>query len=175
MGRQIRRVPADWRHPRDGEHYKPLRDSDFESAMQRWLNELQQWKDREFARVRGQYPDIAADPRYAPDCPLTAFVAWQGEAPSPEYYRRRWAPDEATHYQLYETVSEGTPLSPPFASKAELVEYLVEHGDGCDRPVSRAAAEAFVRDQWAPSLVYTPEHGIQTGIECLTAFKSSEK
>lgn len=102
--------------------------------------------------MRAKYPDLAAEPKYAPDSPLTAFVEWHGEAPDPEYYRPRWTADEATHYQLYETVSEGTPLSPPFASKAELVEYLVERGDGWGKPDCngrvRDLGDVSLRDWW---------------------------
>ena len=66
---------------------------------------------------------------------------------------------------MYETVSEGTPVTPPFATKEELVEYLIEHGDFWDQkrrkegntimpcdPWTREQAETFVNDtEWAPS------------------------
>jgi hypothetical protein len=47
--------------------------------------------------------------------------------PDPAYYRP-WKDDEATWYQVWETESEGTPISPPFATREELVEYLVNNG-----------------------------------------------
>ena len=39
----------------------------------------------------------------------------------------RWTPDEATHYQMYETASAGTPISPVMASVEQLANWLVEH------------------------------------------------
>lgn len=40
-----------------------------------------------------------------------------------------WKPEDATWLQVWETVSEGTPVTPPFATRQELVDYLVQHGD----------------------------------------------
>jgi hypothetical protein len=48
-----------------------------------------------------------------------------------------------THVQLYEDDTEGTPLSPVFASEAELTDWLVRDG-GPDGPLDRTAAEKFV-------------------------------
>ena len=46
---------------------------------------------------------------------------------------------------LYETTSEGTPVTPVFATSEELVEHLVEHGTQSDPPLRRAAAESIVK------------------------------
>lgn len=161
MGREIRRVPANWEHTRQdcphspwsggcdeakqhgGKCYRPMYDQDFESALDEWIEEYQQWK-------RGEHPDWA-------DGKLkdTAFWEWWGDPPQSEYYHPKW--DTAEWYQVYETVSEGTPLTPPFATKAELVDYLVEHGDFWDQKRGsggwpRENAEQFVEDEWAPSM-----------------------
>lgn len=161
MGREIRRVPAGWEHPRQngGRCFKPLHDEDFESAARRWLDELDKWLAGGFAQTRAEHPEYG----YDPETPLTCFDEWHGGYPDSEYYRPRWTLEEATHYQLYETVSEGTPLSPVFATTGELVEHLVVHGDGWDQPVSREAAEAFVRDGWVPSMVFS-EGRVTTGV-----------
>ena len=63
---------------------------------------------------------------------------------------------EGDGWQVWETVSEGSPVSPVFATPEELIEYLVE-GDWADRkygktPPSRSAVEAFVLGSgWVPS------------------------
>ena len=51
-----------------------------------------------------------------------------------------------------------SPVTPAFATKEELVEYLIAHGDYWSQykgqpGFSRAAAEAFVKDEWVPSMV----------------------
>jgi hypothetical protein len=65
--------------------------------------------------------------------------------------------EDATWFQMYETVTEGTPCTPPFATKSELVDYLVSygemHGTEYERRYSRESAQAFVEDEWAPSMI----------------------
>ena len=56
---------------------------------------------------------------------------------------------EATWFQAWETVTEGTPVTPPFATTDELVDYLVTRGDFWDQergdgPWDRKSAEEFV-------------------------------
>lgn len=153
MGREIRRVPPDWEHPKHERcpHgtvcrpvcYRPLYDEDYDSAAEKWMGEFDKWR----AGDRDSY------------CTEKFFWDWDGGPPSKDSYRERaWSEAEATHYQVYETVSEGTPVTPHFATKAELVDYLVKHGDFWDQQRgaggwSRDAAEGFVGSGWAPSLM----------------------
>lgn len=167
MGREIRKVPIDWEHPRYTEddaphssrvgHYKALYDNDYETASQEWIANLLLWE-------KGQHEDQQgagkARPRF--------YWDWSGEPPNEDHYRsRHWTPEEATALQVYETVSEGTPVTPVFASKKDLIDYLVtngtywDHGEGWPRQ----AAEQFVKNEYAPSMmvtngkIYTAETG----------------
>lgn len=172
MGREIRRVPPNWEHPKKDypnhrlgtieEGYQPLYDRDLESAWERWLSEFQEWVATEGDRVRAEYGE--AD--YPKDQPYRAFCKWDGQPPDPEYYRPRWSEEEATWFQVYETVSEGTPVTPPFATREELIDYLCTHGDFWDQrrrkdriadircgPWSREAATAFVNRGFAFSMM----------------------
>lgn len=40
-----------------------------------------------------------------------------------------WKKEEATHYMMYETISEGTPISPIFSTQEELAEFLSDGDD----------------------------------------------
>jgi len=158
MGREIRRVPLDWKHPQQDPcpHapacragcYQPLRDQDYDTAARVWLQGLQDWeadKDGERSRERSRVMGV----RY--------FWDWDGMPPDKTYYRPAWTPEQATAYQMYETESEGTPVTPVFATKAELVDYLVTHGDFWDQERgdggwSRANAERFVERGHALSM-----------------------
>lgn len=68
-------------------------------------------------------------------------------------------------WQVWETVSEGSPVTPPFATAAELIDHLVAHGDAWDqkrgRPGwSRESATRLVEGGWAASMiVVTTEDG----------------
>lgn len=133
MGREVRRVPPHWEHPKTEvldyrtqqmvERFQPLYDDTVETRWQEWLVDFQKWKDIECAETQAKYPDEKYTPDYA------GYCEWAGPPPDPDYYRPEWRDGEATWYQLYETVSEGTPVSPPFETKEELAQYLAENGD----------------------------------------------
>lgn len=117
MGREIREVPADWAHP--------------------------------------EYP---AGHKYRGHIPLHSYSYEQAVADSKadgekwEYQPDEHAPTHyagrpLTHIQMYENVTEGTPVSPVFESREALADWLVTQGR------SRSAADAFVRSGYAPSFV----------------------
>ncbi len=55
-------------------------------------------------------------------------------------------PEDALGWCLYETVSEGTPVTPVFATANDLVEHLCSIGQDWDQgPMRRASAESIVR------------------------------
>ncbi len=147
--------------------YVPKYNRDADSAFAQWQKEYAEWLAGEHDRVIAEYGE--AD--YPKDQPYASFCRWHGPPPDPKRYLPKWSDEEMTWYQVYETVSEGTPVTPPFATREELVEYLVEHGDfwdqsrreekamgktismNCD-PWSREAAERFVFGTgWAPSMM----------------------
>lgn len=83
-------------------------------------------------------------------------------------------PPAGEGWQIWETVSEGSPITPVFPTREALIDYLVEGGDGWDRKRgdggwTRENAEAFVSSAWAPSLVgfagqlYAPRDGSPFG------------
>lgn len=156
MGREIRKVPGDWAHPKY-EHdqvlynhqvdaFHPLYDEDYDSSCARW------------------YADAAA---YKPMGNCQWFHDYNGGPPNKDYYRdRKWTDEEATHFVVYETVSEGTPVTPAFPTKEQLVDYLVANGDFWDQARGdggweREAAERFVSLGWAPSMIVSSA-GVKT-------------
>lgn len=177
MGREIRMVPPNWEHPkkevpnyikgRMEERYQPMFDSSYTERMDEWIKEYQLWKE-------GKHPDQLDGS--AKEC--KRYAEWSGNPPDHEYYRPEWSKDEMTWFQVYETVSEGTPVTPPFETQEELVEYLVANGDFWDQrrraegdsimncaPWSREAAERFVFGSgWAPSMIMTGGK-IMSGVE----------
>lgn len=177
MGREIRRVPPNWQHPkkeyanaydRGRVDYRPLRDRPFAPAMREWYAGWEAWE-------RGERPD---------GCLCDSYFDWYGGPPDPDHYRPEWDEADATWFQVYETVSEGTPVTPPFATREELVEYLVANGDFWDQkrrkegdsimrctPWPREEAHAFVfGDGYACSLVIAGGR-VMTGTEALVALK----
>lgn len=148
MGREIRRVPIGWDHPSDNKGFIPLLDGSFAEDARQWMDNCRAWDD-------GTHPAAAEEKAEFP-----FYWQWNSNPPDPEHYRPDWTALglEPDGYAVYETVSEGTPVTPTFATKAELVEYLCAHGDYGDQRRSkggwsRAAAERFVERGWAPSLI----------------------
>lgn len=54
-------------------------------------------------------------------------------------------------WQVWQTVGKGSPVSPVYPTAEALIVALSTVGTEYDPPVSREAAEAFVRMGWAPS------------------------
>ena len=141
MGREIRRVPPHWEHPRYTKEnagrddfigrFMPLIDKDYESACREWYQEAAEFKPTKFSKWYHEYA---------------------GNPPDEEFYRPKWEV-EPTWWQVYETVSEGTPVTPPFATSEELIEFLCTKKDFLNQgPRTRESATAFVKDGWAPSM-----------------------
>ena len=136
MGREVRRVPANWQHPKEEGtgYYVPLYPGEYytETAP----------KFMEKANAEG----------------LQAAIDWYEQAPDKNDYMPDWPENERTHYMMYENTSEGTPISPAFATPEGLARWLADMGaSACGD--STASYEGWLRvaqGGYAPSLVFTP-------------------
>lgn len=159
MGREIRMVPPNWSHPQRNQygHFQPMFNQTFAQAAAEWKAAFAKWES-------GERPSYCGE-----DTKNLEYWEWESNPPDRAYYRP-WEDSEATWFQVWETVSEGSPVTPAFASKEELVEYLVQRGDDFQssqyaKPWPRKAAEQFVKSEWAPSMmvqggeIYTAETG----------------
>lgn len=139
MGREIRRVKKGWEHPKkDNGQYQPMHEDYYGDAIAGWFNDHNLW-------LAGKHPDQQNE-----DPPTYKFYAeWGGDPPRVEYYRQeQWTEDEASCFQMYETVSEGTPVSPVFETLIDLENWIV-----ANLGYSRHAAHAFCDEGWAPSMI----------------------
>jgi len=83
-----------------------------------------------------------------------AYDAWQPTEPP-----------EGEGYQIWETVSEGSPISPAFATPEELARYMAGKQWGADDGSSYETWLKFITGPgWAPSMIMD-ENGIHTGPE----------
>ena len=104
MSREARKVTADWVHPKNGESFIPLFEG-FNEALKDWEEE---------AEKNG----------------VQAAIDYFGEKPSADDYMPEWCEDEKTHFMMYETTSEGTPISPSFKTPEELAKWLFDNNVG---------------------------------------------
>jgi len=78
--------------------------------------------------------------------------------------RERSEPPTGDGWQLWETVSEGSPVSPVFASADELASWMSDPERGSDWVPGGVAAK-FIAAGWAPTGIATPETGVVSGVE----------
>jgi hypothetical protein len=119
MGREVRMVPPEWKHPKNERGFIPLLDGSFEADDREWDKGWRKWQEG----YRENYGD---GPKWVEHDGGT-FTEWHGSRPSPDDYMPEWTEDEATHLMMYETVSEGTPISPAFATPEELAKWLTDN------------------------------------------------
>lgn len=145
MGREVRRVPADWQHPQEHAGYKPMYEGqDYQSAADEFLKKLAE---------EG----------------LQEAIEWCGNPPNKDDYMPNWPEPERTHYMMYEDTTEGTPISPVFATPEELAHWLADTG-ASSFGSSTATYEQWLptcRGAWAPSMIVANGH-MYSGVECNT-------
>lgn len=141
MGREVRMVPKDWEHPKQyGDRYQPL-----------------------FDGYRAALADFEADVK---EKGLDEALDWHGRGPVTDDYMPDWPQDERTHYMMYETTSEGTPISPAMETPEQLAQWLA------DNKASAFGSETATYEQWlrmirgpgwAPSAVFDSK-GLRSGV-----------
>ena len=147
MGREVRKVPADWQHPKDEltGNYRPLfNGADYAEKAAGFM---------EKANAEG----------------LQEAVDWYGCVDQNDYMPV-WTPEQATHFMMYEDSTEGTPISPAFATPEELASWLADTGASAFGS-STGSYEGWLRvarGGFACSMVVT-DGVIKSGVDGLTA------
>ena len=128
MSREVRRVPADWEHPRD-------EDGDLIPLLTGWTRNKD---DFESFKAKNSLTDKEAQVQ----------LGW---IPIRENHMPEWSEEEATHLQMYESTTEGTPMSPVMATAEELADWLFENEAyaGADGTATREQWLAMIRRGYA--------------------------
>jgi hypothetical protein len=121
MGREVRRVPANWEHPKKNGNYIPLLGDNFSQRLAHWNMGKTKWAEGLRENITGTWvPLKKEDQKYT-------FEEWDGNKPKKEKYMPEWPAKQLTHYQMYETCTEGTPISPVMATPEELARWLTNN------------------------------------------------
>lgn len=75
-------------------------------------------------------------------------------------------PPEGEGWQLWESVSEGSPISPVCATADELATWMSDPERG-DRWVPSETARKFIDEGWAPTGIASPGRGFVSGVEAV--------
>ncbi len=161
MGREVRRVPSNWVHPltEDGRKLQPLYDEPFSAAAKQWKDAFLAWESGHNSYLNR--------PRTEED--TEEYWEYSGNPPDTKYYRPDWPEETRTHYQMYETTSEGTPISPVMETPEILAQWLADNGASAFAS-GTASYESWLRvakGGYACSAIIT-ERGMESGVEGLT-------
>ena len=181
MGREVRKVPAHWQHPKDARGcHIPMYDTSYAEAVRQWEeSDLPEWQEGARLWATGlvkTYSDgvvpidqvvqrAKRDRPYSPPPENPTYEWWAGDVPrkpSPDDYMPDWSDNERTHLMMYEDTSEGTPISPAFA-KAEALATWVSENDASALAGQTATCEywlGMIRRGWSVSAVF--ENGRMT-------------
>jgi len=153
MGREVRRVPADWEHPK---------------------HEVLDWRT---GCMVERYKPLLPGERYAPAAAeflakanaegLQEAIEWCG-CPNRDDYMPDWTAEQRTHLMMYEDTTEGTPISPAFETPEELARWMVDNKASA---FGRATGSyegwlRVARGGWAPSMIASAA-GVVSGVDAL--------
>jgi len=135
MGREVRRVPKNWEHPKNKDgNYIPLLNWHYTEMVFKWKEDKEKWDKEQHENDEEFYDNY-------------------GNFPKEEHYMPEWDDKDCTHYQMYENVSEGTPISPVKESPEELAKWLADNKANAGF-MSTASYEAWLNicyGEYAPS------------------------
>ncbi len=127
MSREVRKVRPDWLHP------KYTADNAPHSRAIGWF----------IPKIDESYKDAASSwLAVANDQGLDVAMAEFGHPPEIEAYMPEWTEAERTHFMMYETTSEGTPISPVMESPEALAKWLA------DNDANSGAGRTANYEQW---------------------------
>jgi len=173
MGREVRMVPKAWEHPRNEDgNFIPLCKGSYATRAAEWDFAREQWG-------KGLQEDWAGGWKARDGNALTIarYTDWAGPRPSPDDYMPEWPEEVATHLMMYEDTSEGTPISPAFATPEELARWLA------DNNASAFANDTATYEQWlstckrgwAVSAVMVAGGPMTSGVAGMDAFGSAKR
>lgn len=183
-------------HPRWIGNYIPMLQFDFQSSYEDWQNtDLPEWEEGKllwdngyvWARPRGSHwndpeklipiDEFVADwnlnrESYQPEVVNADYDWWAGEkpeAPNPNDYMPDWPDEQRTHFMMYESTSEGTPISPAFATPEELARWLADTGASSFADFTATYEQWLntIREGSAPSAIIS-NGTIKSGVEGIT-------
>jgi len=169
MGREIRRVPGNWEHPKDENGHKPLFGGCFADHTTEWDVSNANWQQglcRSYAKDGPEWESISVKYKGMP------YAEYAGPRPDPDRYMPQWSEEEKTHLQMYECTTEGTPISPVCATIEELARWLTDNNASAfaGMPASYEAWFNMCKRGSAPTAFCVLGVGIISGVAGISEF-----
>ena len=168
MGREVRMVPKDWEHPvdEDGRFIPLFNGEEYQDDLTRWNLHNDKWNDG----LRDDYAGGWRPRDGSEGC--DNYSEWDGDKPAADEYMPIFSSDEATCLMMYETCSEGTPISPAFESPEELAKWLAESNASAFGNMTASYGQwlEMINAKWAPSMVLCGSI-MRSGVEAMATMK----
>ncbi|MEW8051290.1 MAG: hypothetical protein AB2754_15910 [Candidatus Thiodiazotropha endolucinida] len=165
MGREVRRVPKDWQHPKNEHgHYIPLYDgADFSRQVKEWDEGAAKWAEGLRDDWSGGWTPLEDDEKDM------TFEDWCGPRPEAKDYMPEWPERDRTHLMMYEDTSEGTPISPAFETPEELARWLADNNASAFADMTATYEQwlSMCKQGWAPSMIGDSK-GLRSGVEAMS-------
>jgi len=167
-------VPPGWQHPKmaNGDS-KPLMKGPFSKHLANWDEAAAAWE-------RGEVEDWAPGdgpkkwkPKAGSSLEYESYAEWADERPKAEDYMPEFEPGTATMLVMYENTSEGTPISPAFATPEELARWLADNNASAFGGMTATYEQwlSTCKAGWAPSMMMSvsPSGGgtMMSGVEAM--------
>jgi len=169
MGREVRMVPPGWEHPKDenGKHI-PLLKWPYAEAGAEWDEAWAAWQRGEVENYSAKAGESKWKPKDGGALDCARYTDYAGPRPSPDDHMPVFPAGTATMLMMYENTSEGTPISPAFATPEELARWL------SDNKASAFGGSGATYEQWlatarggyAPSMVISAGR-MMSGVEAM--------
>lgn len=162
--RELRMVPPNWAQPRKRvydeltkryeDRYIKTYNYPYRLAIANWIANHLAWEDNTHPNKAGCHNicDNLKPDKYP------HYASYAYDAPRVGDFRPDWKEEEMTWYQVY-TQYFGEPVTPPFATRDELVEYLVENGDFWDQTRRREGCWLLPFKPWPRESAEWIAHG----------------
>ncbi len=141
LNRELRRVPANWEHPKDtsGKLIPLFQDLSLKQSQENWDQEEALW-NKGFVKEDGDTIPLDDEKQ------KYSYADWVGERPDEDAYMPSWEDEQRTHFQLYEITSEGTPMTPVMESLEVMASWLANND------ASAYAGITLDKEEWLSAL-----------------------
>lgn len=142
LSRGVRRVPLHYEHPKKQrydyrtmtyvEDFQPVFDRFYVPAVREWLANWELWQ-------KGEHPDQQVE-----DAPGYSYEDWDGPGPDPDFHYpgAAWPKGTEMGICMYESVTEGTPISRVYPDTPEGRQAMAEQIASEDTSITSAMTVA---------------------------------
>ena len=175
MGRELRKVTADWEHPRDSNgNYKPLLGDSYRKSLTEWQEGRQKWEEG----FRKAWFFQEGREKWVPKVEDEMEISWEewvGEIPKKCDYMPDWEDEDRTNIQMYEDTTEGTPISPVMKDPEELARWLVDNNTSAFADLTATYEQWLntINEGYAPSAILI-SGVLDSGVANLLKVKNNE-